>query len=131
MSTMRFDNIDDGVTQVSTTALRRGRANAWVKFQGDGVVAVNGSYATSSITDNGIGDYAQNFSAVMPDVNYAVGGCASNNRNSYPGTVNSAVSLSTAGAPLTGTIRVTGAYTYSPVVSDARDMSVTVHGATS
>lgn len=131
MSTMRFDNVDDGITQVSTTALRRGRANAWVKFQGDGVVTVNGSYVTSSITDNGLGDYTQNFSAVMPDVNYAVGGCASSNRNSYPGTSNSTLSLSTAGAPLTTAIRVTGAYTYSPAVGDGRDMSVTVHGATS
>ncbi|XAI95357.1 hypothetical protein [Nostoc phage Nsp-JY18] len=127
MSTLIVTNI----RRTGETASRdaRGVAASFVKFQGDGTVTINGSVNTSSITDNGVGDYAQNFSNLMADANYAVGGCASSNRNYYPGTALSILSLSTAGAPLTSAIRVTGAYTCSPSVADGRDMSVTIHGS--
>jgi hypothetical protein len=44
---------------------------AWVNFNGTGTVAIRGSGNVSSITDNGTGDYTVNFSASMPDANYA------------------------------------------------------------
>lgn len=45
---------------------------AWVKFNGTGTVAINGSANVSSITDNGIGLYTVNFTNAMPDTNYSV-----------------------------------------------------------
>lgn len=45
---------------------------AWVKFDGTGTVAINGSGNVSSITDNGTGDYTVNFTTAMPDANYSV-----------------------------------------------------------
>ena len=47
---------------------------AWVNFNGSGTVAIRGSGNVSSITDNGTGDYTVNFTASMPDANYAVAG---------------------------------------------------------
>lgn len=44
---------------------------AWVKFNGTGTVAINGSGNVSSITDHGTGDYTINFSTSMPDANYS------------------------------------------------------------
>ncbi len=43
----------------------------WVKFNGSGTVAINGSGNVSSITDHGVGDYTINFSTSMPDANYS------------------------------------------------------------
>jgi len=47
-------------------------ARAWVKFNGTGTPAINGSGNVTSITDNGTGDYTINFTIAMPDTNYSV-----------------------------------------------------------
>ena len=39
---------------------------AWVKFDGTGTLAVNGSGNVSSVTDNGTGIYVVNFSTSLP-----------------------------------------------------------------
>ena len=49
-------------------------ARAWVRFNGTGTVAINGSGNVSSITDNATGDYTVNFTTAMPDANYSVAG---------------------------------------------------------
>lgn len=51
---------------------------AWVKFNGTGTVAINGSGNVSSITDNGTGVYTANFTTAMPDANYAAVGAVAN-----------------------------------------------------
>lgn len=52
---------------------------AWVNFNGIGTVAIRGSGNVSSITDNGTGKYAVNFTTAMQDVNFSV--AASYNKN--------------------------------------------------
>ena len=47
---------------------------AWVNFNGTGVPAIRASGNVTSITNNGVGDYAINFAANMPDANYAISG---------------------------------------------------------
>lgn len=44
---------------------------AWVNFNGTGTVAIRASGNVSSITDNGTGAYAVNFTTAMPDANYS------------------------------------------------------------
>jgi len=44
---------------------------AWVKFNGTGTVAINGSGNVSSITDGGTGIYTVNFTTAMSDANYS------------------------------------------------------------
>lgn len=44
---------------------------AWVNFNGKGTIAIRGSGNVSSITDNGVGRYAMNFTTGMPDTNYS------------------------------------------------------------
>jgi hypothetical protein len=55
---------------------------AWVKFNGTGTPAINGSGNVTSITDNGTGDYTINFTTALVDTNYSV--VLGNN---YSGTV--------------------------------------------
>ena len=50
---------------------------AWVNFDGTGTVAIRASGNVSSITDNGTGNYTVNFTTAMPDGNYAMVSCAS------------------------------------------------------
>lgn len=47
-------------------------AKAWVNFNGTGTVAIRAAYNVSSITDNGVGTYAVNFTTAMADTNYSV-----------------------------------------------------------
>ena len=54
---------------------------AWVNFSGTGSVSIRASGNVSSITDNGVGDYTINFTAAMPDTNYAII-CSRNNAGS-------------------------------------------------
>ena len=46
-------------------------ARAWVNFNGTGTVAIRASGNVSSITDNGTGQYAANFTTALSDTNYA------------------------------------------------------------
>jgi len=43
----------------------------WVVFNGTGAVAITASFNVSSITDNGTGDYAINFSNALSDASYS------------------------------------------------------------
>ena len=56
-----------------------GIVKAWIKFDGEGTVAINGSANISALTDNGTGDYTVTFSTAMPDTKYAAVGMASSN----------------------------------------------------
>jgi hypothetical protein len=57
---------DSAGTQIGTFC------RAWVNFNGTGTVAIRASFNVTSITDNGNGNYAVNFTTAMPDANYAV-----------------------------------------------------------
>lgn len=70
MSTLRVDMITDGTNSVPSDTVIKGTGKAWVNFNGSGVVAVRGSFNTSTITDNGVGDYTQNFSTSLLDANF-------------------------------------------------------------
>lgn len=74
MSTVNVLNITDGTTTVTSTTVIRGASKGWINFNGTGVVATRASFNTTSITDNGTGDYTQNYTAAQTDANYAVAG---------------------------------------------------------
>ena len=78
---------------------------AWVNFNGTGTVAIRGSGNVSSITDNGTGRYALNFTNALPDANYAVVSLAAgdmyvqiNNSVSYSTTTVSVATNNTSNA---------------------------------
>ena len=81
MSELRFDTIQDTSGGQSSTAdqLLNGREKAWVNFNGQGTVAIRGSFGVNSITDNGVGDFTVNFSTAFSSYNYSVShGCGQN-----------------------------------------------------
>ena len=48
-----------------------GVCRAWVNFNGTGTPAIRASFNVTSITDNGTGSYAINFTNAFADTNYA------------------------------------------------------------
>lgn len=81
---------------------------AWVNFNGTGTVAIRASGNVSSITDNGTGDYTVNFTAAVPDANYAVSGLAQLNGSSTNGNGNTIITLNRipANALTTSSVRI-------------------------
>jgi hypothetical protein len=79
MSTLRVSTIQDTAGSNSSTpaAIANGIAKAWVNFNGTGTVAIRAQYNVSSITDNGVGLYAINFTNALADTNYAISATAS------------------------------------------------------
>ncbi len=74
MSTLRVSTIQDTAGSNSSTpaAIANGICKAWVNFNGQGTVVVRAQYNVSSITDNGVGLYAVNFSTPLSDGNYSI-----------------------------------------------------------
>jgi hypothetical protein len=85
-----------------------GIAKAWVMFNGQGTVAIRGSFNVSSITDNGTGDYTVNFTTAMANANYSVVTACSRDSAGGAFTTNIATNDATGAdvAPTTSAIRV-------------------------
>jgi hypothetical protein len=47
-------------------------ARAWVNFNGQGTISIRASQNVSSLTDEGVGNFAVNMTTAMPDVNYNI-----------------------------------------------------------
>lgn len=77
---------------------------AWVNFNGSGVVSIRQSDNVSSITDNGIGQYTVNFTSAMTDADYvvlAMGEVGTENGDGGQGFM-----ISSSTAPLTTAVRI-------------------------
>ena len=74
MSEIRATTISDAAGTGPITLTGQSAAKAWVNFNGTGTVAVRQSNNVSSITDNGTGNYAVNFTNAQVDANFAVSG---------------------------------------------------------
>lgn len=100
-----------------------GACRAWVNFNGTGTVSIRASFNVSSVTDNGPGDYTVNFTAAMPDTNYAAQVTPKrddSNLVAWGGV------RSTSGAFATGSVRVCCVNVAETLV-DALAVSVTVY----
>ncbi len=73
MSTLKTDELSNlaGDKTVPMGTVVDGSAKAWVNFNGTGTTVIRGAFNVSSITDNGVGDYAVNFISDMIDGSYA------------------------------------------------------------
>ena len=73
MSTLRTSNIQDtsGGNNSTPEEIGKGRAKAWINFNGDNTPTARESYNVSSITDNATGNYTLNFTNAMSTANFA------------------------------------------------------------
>ena len=70
MSTIKTETLSTpSNATVPVDTVVNGTAKAWVNFDGSGTVAIRRAFNVSSITDNGTGSYAVNFTNSMLDAN--------------------------------------------------------------
>ena len=55
----------------TTTNLQQGLAKAWVNFQGSSTAAIRDALNSSSLTDNGSGDYTNTYTSAFANTNYS------------------------------------------------------------
>ena len=77
-SILRVDTLTDASSNNSTTmsTINQGTAKAWVNLNGTGTVAINSSFNTSGITDEGTGHYSHSFTNNFADAHYVGSGSA-------------------------------------------------------
>ena len=56
-----------------------GVAKAWISFNGEGTVAIQGQYNIEDLTDNGTGDYTVTITTDMSAANFCLIGMSKNN----------------------------------------------------
>jgi len=73
MSTLKTSNIQDtsGNNNSTPEEIGKGRAKAWINFNGENTPTARESYNVSSITDNATGDYTLNFTNAMSSADFA------------------------------------------------------------
>lgn len=84
-SILRVDTLTDASSNnsVATSVLFGGSGKAWISFNGvDGTPAAKDSFGTSTLTDNGTGDYTQALSSAMVNALYVHSGSAGVNDGS-------------------------------------------------
>tara|TARA_Y100000401_G_C8233629_1_gene179362 strand:+ start:255 stop:656 length:402 start_codon:yes stop_codon:yes gene_type:complete len=84
MSTLKVNNIQTagGGSNSTPEQIEQGRAKVWCCFNGSlGTLAILDSFNTSSVTDNGTGDFTINFSTSFSNANYAVGSSTAGSSN--------------------------------------------------
>ena len=72
MSTLKVNTIQNTSGGSSSTAeqINKGRAKAWINFNGTGTPSIVGSFNISSISDQGTGHYRISYSTAMANDNY-------------------------------------------------------------
>jgi len=56
---------------LTTDYVVNGSAKVWINFNGTGTIAIRDDFNSSTIVDNGTGDYTVNFTSSMGNANYA------------------------------------------------------------
>lgn len=104
MSKIKADTLSNlaGTKEVPVDTVVQGSAKAWVNFNGTGTVAIRAAFNVTSITDNGTGDYTVNFTAALPDANYATN--ITGNNSNGAATIQGVRDASA--APTTGAVRL-------------------------
>ena len=72
MSTLKVNNLQDinGANNSTPEQVAKGRAKAWINFNGTGTPSIVGSFNISSITDEATGTYTITFQNAMVNDNY-------------------------------------------------------------
>ena len=122
--TLKADTLTHSTAgSLDTNFVVEGSAKAWVNFNGTGTIATRDSFNTSSLTDNGTGDYDNSFTTSFSNANYTHSGMSGDGGTSMR-VVNQNFS---AEAPTSGGSRYQIAYV-NGTLDDPVFVGVTEHG---
>jgi hypothetical protein len=88
LSELRANTISaaDGTSPATLTG--QSASKAWVRFNGEGTVAINEDSNVSSLTDNGTGDYTVSFGNGMATATYGLAGGSGDAGGTVQTTIN-------------------------------------------
>jgi len=107
------------------TSIQQGLAKAWVRFNGQGTVAITDSYNVGSLTDSATGQYYVNFTTAMADGNYSFSSLGIGNSDSS-NTFTTQYYFN--GADLASSTKFPVCSKLNGSVYDNSNISVTIHG---
>jgi hypothetical protein len=82
--TLKADTLTHSTAgSLTTDYVVNGSAKAWTVFTGTGTAAIDDSLNTSSLTDNGTGDYTLDWSNSFASTRYAGGGITGNSNGNF------------------------------------------------
>ena len=87
---------------IATNYVVSGSAKAWVNFNGTSTVAIRDDFGTSTLVDNGTGDYTVTMSSAMANASYSFLGTSSQAGTGNNGQM---VSILASTAPTTTSVR--------------------------
>ena len=121
MSEIRATTISNAAGTGPATLTGQSAAKAWVNFNATTTLTIRNSLNTSSVTDNGVGNYHPNFANAFIDAGY----CQSAFGHHYGG-----VSLSTSSSSSDETTSGFSVFSYtcSGTLYDNEYFSVSIHG---
>jgi len=122
LSEIRVTTISDTAGTGPVTLTKQRAAKFWASFNGTGTAAIRDSFNSSSLTDNGTGDFTNAYTNAMSNANYCIDTTASR----FMSVIKDASGFSGTD-PTTTTIR-TGHYNATPSSSDGHFTSVKVTG---
>jgi len=123
-SELRVNTLKDasGNNSVATSTVAEGTAKFWASFNGTGTAAIRDSFNSSSLTDNGTGNFTSTYANAMNNISYCIDIAASR----YMSVINDSAGFSGTD-PTTTTVRI-GTYNSVPQYSDGDFTSVKVTG---
>jgi hypothetical protein len=122
MSTVVTENLKRAAEAVARSL--RGVVASWLNINGTGTVVIRDSQNISSITDNGTGDYTQNFTASMLNSNYSPAGWTSYTGAATAGLVTADGTVT----PTSSALRFRTGNATTGVTTDFNRPCIAVHG---
>lgn len=120
MSTIKANDIQNASGGIPTVKGQRLIPTAWVNFNGQNTVTINGDENVSSITDVATGHYRVNFAAWLSNANYSI---TTSSASSTTDNTNVAYTAKVAGSVEVKTYRA-----HDNSKADSSDCSVTILG---
>ena len=119
------DSVKSGTEKsIDTSYIFNGVAKQWINLNGDSTAAITDSFNTTSITDNGTGDYSVTIANDMSNANYSLAGISGDGTSAF----NRGLSTGYGTAPTSTLYRLVSIYASSGAAVDCAYVSCQLNG---
>ena len=119
------DSVKSGTEKsIDTSYIFNGVAKQWINLNGDSTAAITDSFNTTSITDNGTGDYSVTIANDMSNGNYSLAGISGDGTSAF----NRGLSTGYGTAPTSTLYRLVSITASSGAATDCAYVSCQLNG---
>ena len=125
-SILRVNTLTDASSNnsVSLETVSNGVSKQWININGDSTASITDSFNTTSITDNGTGDYSVTIANDMSNANYSLAGISGDGTSAF----NRGLSTGYGTAPTSTLYRLVSIYASSGAAVDCAYVSCQLNG---